>query len=126
MHEMTIAQNILNIITAELKSDILAKQVTRVHFKSGKMNAIIPESLSFCFDVLKVEYPFLKDAELVIEETPLIIRCQDCGELAELEEPLFICPHCQSFALEIVSGKEMFVESVEIADNLVLTNNEVV
>lgn len=123
---MTIAQNILNIISAELQSEIPAKPVTRVHFKSGKMNAIIPESLSFCFNVLKVEYPFLKNAELVIEEMPLTIRCHDCGELAELEEPLFICPHCHGFALEIVSGKEMFVESVEIADDPVLTNNEVV
>ena len=51
MHEMGIALQIVEIATASLPPDLGAARVTRVNLKIGKLAAVVPESLRFCFDV---------------------------------------------------------------------------
>lgn len=119
MHELTIARNIIQIVENELKKrgDSDSIRVKRISFKAGALNAIIPESLIFGFDILKKESKLLKDSELIIEEIPLKVRCHVCGMESVLLEPFFFCSGCGSGNVEVVEGKEMFVESVELYDS---------
>jgi hydrogenase nickel incorporation protein HypA/HybF len=115
MHEMGIALEIINIATASIPPDMRSARVERVNLKIGKLSAVVPDSLRFCFDIVSKDTP-LAGAELTIEETPVVARCKDCDARWSIAEPVFTCKACNSGALEILSGRELDIVSIEIAE----------
>jgi hydrogenase nickel incorporation protein HypA/HybF len=114
MHEMGIALQIIDIATASIPPDMRSARVERVNMKIGKLAAVVAESLRFCFDIVSKDTP-LAGAELAIAETPVVARCRDCDVSWTIAEPVFTCPTCQGGALEILSGRELDIVSIEIA-----------
>ncbi len=115
MHEMGIALQIVEIATASLPADLREARVARVNLKIGKLAAVVPESLRFCFDVAVQDTP-LAGANLAIEEIPVVARCKDCNAQWTIDEPVFICKACESGSLEILSGRELDIESIEVVE----------
>jgi hydrogenase nickel incorporation protein HypA/HybF len=115
MHEMGIALQIVEIATASLPPDLGAARVAAVNLKIGKLAAVVPESLRFCFDVAVKDTP-LAGARLVIEELAVVARCKDCNAKWTIDEPVFTCKTCQSGSLEILSGRELDIESIEVVE----------
>ncbi|MBW2433683.1 MAG: hydrogenase maturation nickel metallochaperone HypA [Deltaproteobacteria bacterium] len=115
MHEMGIALQIVEIATASLPADLGEARVTAVNLKIGKLAAVVPESLRFCFDVA-IKDTALAGAKLVIEELPVVAKCNDCNVQWTIEEPVFVCQTCQSGSLEILSGRELDIESIEVVE----------
>ena len=114
MHEMGIALQIIDIATASIPPDMRSARVERVNLKIGKLAAVVADSLRFCFDIVSKDTA-LAGAELAIEETPVVARCKDCGVRWTIAEPVFTCQACQSGALEILSGRELDIVSIEIS-----------
>jgi hydrogenase nickel incorporation protein HypA/HybF len=115
MHEMGIALQIVEITCASLPANLGEARVTAINLKIGKLAAVVPESLRFCFDVAVRDTP-LTGAKLVIEEVPVVARCKDCNAQWTIDEPVFVCKTCQSGALEILSGRELDIESIEVVE----------
>jgi hydrogenase nickel incorporation protein HypA/HybF len=115
MHEMGIALQIIEIATASLPADLGEARVVAVNLKIGKLAAVVPESLRFCFDVAVKDTP-LAGAKLAIEEVPVVARCKDCNARWTIDEPVFICKTCESGSLEILSGRELDIESIEVVE----------
>ena len=115
MHEMGIALQIIEIATASIPPDMRAARVERVNLKIGKLSAVVPDSLRFCFDIVSKDTP-LAGAALAIEETPVVARCKECDARWSIAEPVFTCKACNSGALEILSGRELDIVSIEIAE----------
>jgi len=115
MHEMGIAMQILEIATASIPDDMPEVRVEKVNLRVGKLAAIVPESLRFCFDIAAKDTP-LDGAVLDIEEIPVVAVCNDCRHQWTIDEPVFSCPECKSGAIQIVSGRELDIESIEITD----------
>jgi hydrogenase nickel incorporation protein HypA/HybF len=115
MHEMGIALQIVEITSASLPANLGEARVTAVNLKIGKLAAVVPESLKFCFDVAVKDTP-LAGAKLVIEEVPVVARCKDCNAQWTIDEPVFVCKTCQSGSLEILSGRELDIESIEVVE----------
>jgi hydrogenase nickel incorporation protein HypA/HybF len=113
MHEMGIALQIIEIATASLPADLGEARVAKVNLKIGKLAAVVPDSLRFCFDVA-VKDTSLAGADLTIEEIPVVARCKDCDAQWTIDEPVFICKTCESGSLEILSGRELDIESIEV------------
>jgi hydrogenase nickel incorporation protein HypA/HybF len=116
MHELQIAQNIVKITEDEVRKSGLTQNISAINLKIGKMHAVIHESLRFSFDVLKRTRIQLEQAELVISEMPVKIQCRTCHKTRLITEPIFICPNCSSADIEIISGNELFVDSIEFKD----------
>ena len=114
MHEMGIALQIVEIATASLPPDLGEARVAAVNLKIGQLAAVVPESLRFCFEVAIKDTP-LAGAKLAIEDIPVVAKCNDCDAQWTIDEPVFVCQKCQSGSLEILSGRELDVESIEIA-----------
>jgi len=115
MHEMGIAMQIVEIAVASIPSDLKSAQVKRVNLKVGKLSAVVPESLQFCFQIAIQDTP-LRDADLYIEEIPLRIRCTDCNAEWTAHEPVFECRKCHSGSIEMLSGRELDITSIEVAE----------
>ena len=115
MHEMGIALQIVEIATASIPPDLGPVRVEKINLKIGKLAAVVPESLRFCFDVAIKDTP-LDGAQLAIEELPVVAKCNDCHEQWTISTPAFRCENCDSGSLEILSGRELDIESIEIAE----------
>jgi len=115
MHEMGIAMEILRIVQASIPADMIDARVRRVNLKVGRLSAVVPESLRFCFGVV-AEKTQVAGAELAIEEIPVDVRCSDCGKKWIIETPVFVCPACNSGRIEMLSGRELDIDSIEIEE----------
>jgi hydrogenase nickel incorporation protein HypA/HybF len=115
MHEMGIATEIVRIVTESIPPDIAAAKVARINLKVGKLAAVVPQSLHFCFEIAAKETP-AEGAALNIEEIAVSARCNICRHMWEIMEPAFICPACDSSNIEMLSGRELDIESIELED----------
>ena len=115
MHEMGIALQIVEIATASLPADLGKARVAAVNLKIGKLAAVVPDSLRFCFAVAIKDTP-LEGANLVIKELPVVAKCNDCDAQWTIDAPVFVCQKCQSGSLEILSGRELDIESLEVVE----------
>ncbi len=115
MHEMGIALQIIEIAAASIPESEIPVKVEKVNLKVGKLAAIVPDSLRFCFEIAAKD-SLLAGAALHIEEIPVRARCKDCDVEWTIHEPVFKCQQCSSGQLDIISGRELNIESIEIAD----------
>ena len=115
MHEMGIAMQIIEIAVASIPVDLKNAQVKKVNIKVGKLSAVVPESLHFCFQIAAKDTP-LYDAVLNIEEIPLKIRCTDCNAEWIANEPVFLCRKCNGKSVKMLSGRELDITSIEVVD----------
>jgi len=113
MHELTIAENIKKTLEEVLKDRKAV--VTRINLRIGKLRAVVPEALLFCFKFV-AEGSLMENAELKIQEIPVKGTCKSCGKDFIIDEPLFICPFCASNHIELLSGTELEIESIEIEE----------
>lgn len=115
MHEMSIAQSLIDIVEQEMNKHGVSKLHT-VKVRHGRLANVVPEALHFAWQALTADTP-LEGAELVTEEVPLKVRCRKCGIEFEPEEAtllLMTCPQCgEEFGHEVLSGKELYIENLE-------------
>jgi len=115
MHEMGIVMQIIDITKASIPEDIENAVVEKVNLRVGKLSGVVPENLQFCFEAA-VKDSSLANARLNIEEVPIIAQCSDCGFEWTIHEPVFRCTRCNSGNINVISGKELEISSIEIAD----------
>jgi hydrogenase nickel incorporation protein HypA/HybF len=108
MHELGITQEILGIVAAHSKG----AKVTRIVLEIGKLSAILPDAVRFCFD-LCCEGTVAEGATLEIIETPGRARCRECGAELMLERPFGRCA-CGNSDLEWLAGEELKIKEMEI------------
>lgn len=115
MHEMGIAQQIANIAKEAIPKDIDNVEIEAVNLRVGKLTAIVPASLKFCFEIITRD-SVLSGAKLNIEEIPIVAVCQECYAETIINDANFLCGKCNSGKLDIISGRELTVSSIEVAD----------
>ncbi len=114
MHEMSIAESILNIVEQELEKHNCTKLIlVRVHY--GALAQIVAHSLQFCFEAIIKDGPYA-GARLELEEIPLLLRCGACAkDFNPQEGEVFSpCSYCQmSVGHEVLKGRELYVQNIE-------------
>lgn len=108
MHELGITRNIVAIVS-EHAGDKLVK---RVAIDIGKLSAIMPDSIRFCFDVCSKDTQ-LEKAILEINEIPGLGRCEECGAEIELKQVFGRC-HCGCKRITCIAGKDMKIKEMEV------------
>lgn len=112
MHELSIAQAVLEALNKALASHPLAR-VIAVHLRVGEFSGVDPDSLSFCFSAL-TRGTHLEDSRLAMEWVPLRHRCAPCGREFQVVDYDYACPLCGNTATERTSGQELDLVSLEI------------
>lgn len=115
MHEMGIALEIIKIVTDSIPANLKNPRVERINLKVGKLAAVVPGSLKFCFEVATKDTT-LEGALLHIEEIPVSARCKSCGYSWTAIKPLFICEKCDSGLVDLLSGLELDIVSIEVEE----------
>lgn len=115
MHEMGIAQELVRIALDALPRDLKDPKVASLNLRIGKLSSVVPHSLTFCFDIITKDTP-LEHARLDIERVPVVIRCDTCGRQWEADTPVFRCPDCEEGQVELLSGREIEIVSLELSE----------
>lgn len=89
---------------------------TRVHgirLRIGALSGVVPEALEFAFQALAPETP-AADARLIIENVPARFWCRLCQREFQADDLFAECPDCHNASMELRSGREMEIASMEI------------
>lgn len=112
MHELSIALSILDLAVEEGRDR--GGRVAAIHVKLGRLCGVVKEALVSAFEMAR-EDTELAQAELRIEEVPLVIHCSSCAADEEPASPYELrCPRCGALSNEILSGRELQVAALEI------------
>ena len=108
MHELGITQEIVEIVTSRCRGVKIARVVVEI----GKLSAVLPEAVQFCFE-LCAEGTLAEGARLEIVQIAGEGRCRECGARVVLERPLGRC-ECGNTDLEFVAGDELRIREMEL------------
>lgn len=114
MHELSIMGNILDIVL-EYAGKAGAKKVSKINLIVGDLSDLIPEWMQTYFEFVSKD-TIAENAKLEINRVPAVIRCKQCNHEFTLnrENWQFSCTKCQSSDIELLSGREFTVESIEV------------
>ena len=112
MHELSIALHLIDLAAEEAAQH--DGRVVAVHLKLGPLAGVIKEALVSAYELAREGTP-LAQAELAIEEVPLVAHCPACDLDRALPSVLDLrCPVCGGVTPEIVSGRELDIVALEI------------
>ena len=111
MHELAITQAIVESVQ-ERAAAAGGRQVTRVVIAIGRLTAVLPDAVRFCFE-LCTEDTLLAGATLIIEEPAGAARCRACGASLVLSDPLELCG-CGRSDLDWLSGDQLQIREMEM------------
>lgn len=112
MHEMSIAQSLIDILKEEMLKNN-AKTLRSVRLNVGQMTAIVPDALSFCFQVV-TDGTEMEGAKLIMEIIPLRGYCNECEEEFEIKDYAFVCPSCDSKKINTIGGQDLSIVEIEV------------
>ena len=112
MHEYGITEEIVNIVLDKIK-EYNNPKIQIINITLGKLTNFVPE-------VIEHYFPFIskgtqaENARLNFIQKNVVFSCNQCKNKFEEEEMIFNCPECNSNDLEIISGREFYIESIEV------------
>ena len=110
MHELAITENVVRTVCEAVGT---TARVARVRLAIGKLSGVVPDAVSFCFDVCAAGTP-LEGARLEVEEIPARVRCRTCRAEELLDDNIPLC-RCGSADLDVLAGQELKIREVEVA-----------
>lgn len=114
MHELSIAENLMEVIREASIREKFTK-VNSVSLKIGEMAGVDKDALSFSFEIVS-KGTLAEGAMLDVEIVPLTARCSACGITFKIEDYVFRCGGCESTDIELVSGRELKIDHIDVKD----------
>jgi len=112
LHEATVAAGILETVE-RIAADNCATRITGIRLQIGEFTCIQPEALQFCLEALS-EGTIAQGAALSITRIKTTALCRECRNEFGVHEIEFRCPVCASTDIELLSGRELIIESIEV------------
>lgn len=111
MHEMSIAIEILAQLERVAAENDLAR-VDTLTIRAGLLRGIVPEALDIAF-ASAAEGTLAEGASIELQVVPTRARCRSCGREFEPTTDAFLCPQCRLADVDLLSGNEIVLLSVQ-------------
>ena len=121
MHELSIAQSVLEAVRAEAGRRP-GSRVCKVGLRVGELAGLDPEALRFGLEVL-VRGTDLEALQLEIEYCPRRQRCPQCGNEFTVRDYEITCPGCGAARTECIGGDELEIAYLEIEEEALKAGN---
>jgi len=112
MHEFSITQSMLSI-ALEKAGEAKASKIRKINLTIGELAGVVDDCVQFYFDFLSKD-TIAADAVLSFERTPFKLRCRNCDTVFSPGNLDWSCPECQEQKVEVISGRECYVDSIEV------------
>ncbi len=115
MHELAIANSIMNTVAQEAETRNL-KTVKAIGLKIGVLTDVVPEALEFGFSAITAGTA-LEGTRLEIMSIPVKGRCRKCGDSFGVNGLVFVCPDCGAGDIIVEQGQELDIAYIEVDDS---------
>jgi hydrogenase nickel incorporation protein HypA/HybF len=112
MHELSITQSMLEIVLQQAEKSG-AKKVMKINLTIGEMTGVVSDSVQFYLDILTKD-TIAAGAQVFFTLVPAQGKCRQCSHIFTLPEFDWTCPDCQGKIIDVITGKELFVDSIEV------------
>jgi hydrogenase nickel incorporation protein HypA/HybF len=110
MHEMAVAQSLVELIAQEAESRH-AKPI-RAKMSCGELNAINDEALTFAFEAIAAG-TLCEGTKLEVEHKPLQAKCKTCDRTFAVDFADAKCPDCGGDDFDLLPDAPLLVEQIE-------------
>ena len=115
MHEVAVADALIEQVQNEVGRAGASGRVTRVALVVGRLSGVSVDSLRFALDLL-VQGTALASARFDIAEPKAVGCCAACGDRTEIEDLEARCPRCGSLDLTVEGGRDLLLESIDLEE----------
>lgn len=112
MHELSVCQALLTQVESVAREQN-ARQVLSVSLGIGPLSGVEPALLSQAWP-LAAAGTVADNAELLIEERPVRVRCSQCGKDSDATANRLLCAHCGDWRTQLLSGDDLLLLQVEL------------
>lgn len=112
MHEMSLAESVLQIIEEAATTQKFSR-VKTVWLEIGQLSCVEKDAMRFCFDAVMRD-SIAQDAKLEIIEIAGEGWCESCACSVQISALYEACPKCGNYALKVSSGDAMRVKELEV------------
>jgi hydrogenase nickel incorporation protein HypA/HybF len=112
MHELSIAESILEAVRKELMNRPGARPI-RVGLRIGELAAVDVDSLTFCFEAVLSGTEW-EGLQLDARVCPQRRRCKECGGEFDVIAYNATCPACGCNGTKPISGDELDFDYLEV------------
>ncbi len=112
MHELSLSSAILDTVVRHAED----RKVNRVELTVGALRQVVPSSLEFYWGIVTRD-TVCEDSVLELTEIEARVACKECdAEPWTLENPIFRCPACGGSDVEVLTGTEFLVDSIDVEE----------
>ena len=112
MHELSIARSIVELVE-EQADNRGASVVEELELEIGHLSGVEIQTLEFALDSA-IKGSKLEKARIIRHYIEGEGQCSDCEIMFPMNALLYPCPHCGSYLVKILKGKELRVKSIVI------------
>ncbi len=111
MHEFSIASAVVDTAVRHAAG----RRVTAVTVRTGSLRQVVPDALEFAFGIVTRE-TVCEGARLEQQQVPARLHCRACDHEFGIDLPVFRCAACACSDVEVLTGQELEVESIEVSE----------
>jgi hydrogenase nickel incorporation protein HypA/HybF len=112
MHELAICQALMGEVLAIAGSNN-ADSVTDVYVSVGPLSGVERQLMRSAFPVAAAG-TVASQAELHMQQTPVTVRCDECGAETEVATNRLVCGDCGNWRTQLISGDELVLQRVQM------------
>ena len=112
MHEQSIVESLLALAIESAEKE-KAKKIRRIYLVVGDLSGVVDEAVEFYFSFLSKD-TIAAEASLFFMHIPAQLRCRNCNTVYTPKRLDFNCPDCKEQQSQIVGGRELYIESMEV------------
>ncbi|MHC4401628.1 MAG: hydrogenase maturation nickel metallochaperone HypA [Planctomycetota bacterium] len=113
MHELSVAQSLIEQVEREVERAGEAGRVTRLDLVVGRLSGVHADALRFALDTLSPG-TIVENAEVHVTQPGAFCSCRNCHARTEIDELVSQCPRCASEEVLIEGGRDLLLESIEL------------
>jgi hydrogenase nickel incorporation protein HypA/HybF len=113
MHELSVALSILDVAAEEAERHGSAR-VVAIRLRLGPLSGVVKDALLSAYELAREGSP-LADAQLLVEEVPVVAYCPACAAerpVVSIQE--LCCAACTTPTPEVVRGRELEIVALEL------------
>lgn len=115
MHELAVTESLLQVVLRHANEGGAGKVVS-ISVRIGGLSDLVNEWVQRYFDHLS-RGTIAEGAVIKIERIPTTFRCDGCGHVFPADPRTreeIRCPLCSSAVMTLVTGRECFVQQIEV------------
>ena len=112
MHELAICQSLINQLET-IAAERNAQSISLIVVGVGPLSGVEAQLLKNAYPIASAG-TVADNAEIVIEQLPVKVKCSECGCESEAKPNKLICKNCGNWRTTLVSGDELLLLSVEL------------